>query len=88
MRAHTTPKLVSVACRSCSSHIGPLRLERAPTLCICLPLTRTVSSNRVARSVHHIQDQGWSGHLGLTSFNVANLKAAAFVGKEPRSVGT
>ena len=36
-------------------------------------------------NVHHVQDQGWSGHLGLTSFNVANLNAASFVGKEARS---
>jgi hypothetical protein len=35
--------------------------------------------------VHHTQDQGWSGHLGLTSYNVANLKAATFVGKDPRT---
>ena len=27
------------------------------------------------------------GNLGLTSYNVANLSAAAFVGKEPRGVG-
>ena len=36
-------------------------------------------------NVHHGQDQGWSGNLGLTSYNVANLTAAAFVGKEARS---
>ena len=24
-------------------------------------------------------DQGWSGHLGLTDFNVANRSAASFV---------
>jgi len=38
-------------------------------------------------NVHHSQDQGWSGHLGLTDYNISNLKAAAFVGKGPRSVG-
>ena len=36
-------------------------------------------------NVHHIYDQGWSGHLGLTSFNVANHKAATFVGKDART---
>lgn len=33
---------------------------------------------------HPSQDQGWSGHLGLTDYNVANLKAATFVGAGPR----
>ena len=26
--------------------------------------------------VHHTADQGWSGNLGLTDFNIANLGAA------------
>jgi len=34
--------------------------------------------------IHPTQDQGWSGHLGLTDYNVSNLKAATFVGKGPR----
>ena len=33
--------------------------------------------------VHNSFDQGWSGKLGLTDFNVANLKATSFVGKDP-----
>ena len=37
-------------------------------------------------NVHHYQDQGWSGHLGLHSYNVANHKAATFVGKDARNV--
>jgi len=35
--------------------------------------------------IHPTQDQGWSGHLGLTDYNVANLKASTFVGKAPRT---
>ena len=36
-------------------------------------------------NVHPTADQGWSGHLGLTDYNVANLSAASFVGKAPRT---
>merc|ERR1712070_496710 len=34
--------------------------------------------------IHHNFDQGWSGHLGLTDFNVANQRSGTFVGKAPR----
>jgi hypothetical protein len=44
-------------------------------------------STSLDRSNFHVtQDQGWSGHLGLTDYNVANLKASTFVGKEPRNM--
>ena len=42
---------------------------------LCLPLTRTSRGTLCARR----QDQGWSGHLGLQDYNIANLKAASFV---------
>jgi len=53
------------------------------------PKTRVstgLSTSMDHSNVHHGQDQGWSGHLGLTDYNVANLKASTFVGKEPRGV--
>jgi len=36
--------------------------------------------------IHQNYDQGWSGHLGLGDFNVANLRSSGFVGQPPRGV--
>jgi len=38
--------------------------------------------------IHQNFDQGWSGHLGLTDYNVANLRSSTFVGKAPRGPGS
>eukprot|EP00322_Chrysochromulina_rotalis_P031861 CAMPEP_0115876046 /NCGR_PEP_ID=MMETSP0287-20121206/25438_1 /TAXON_ID=412157 /ORGANISM="Chrysochromulina rotalis, Strain UIO044" /LENGTH=148 /DNA_ID=CAMNT_0003331383 /DNA_START=9 /DNA_END=455 /DNA_ORIENTATION=+ len=49
-------------------------------------MTSSALSTSIDRSnVHPTQDQGWSGHLGLQDYNIANLKAATFVGQAPRS---
>ena len=37
--------------------------------------------------IHPAFDQGWSGHLGLKDFNVANRSYSTFVGRAPRKEG-
>ena len=34
--------------------------------------------------VHPAMDQGWSGHLGLTDYNVANRQYSKYVSRPPR----
>ena len=29
--------------------------------------------------IHHVYDQGWSGHMGLRHYNIPSLGAANFV---------
>ena len=54
---------------------------------MALPKTRVNSGLNTSfdhSDVHHAMDQGWSGHLGLTDFNIANRESSKFVVRAPR----
>lgn len=54
---------------------------------VALPKTRVNSGLNTAldrSDVHNTQDQGWSGHLGLTDFNISNIAYAKQVVRPPR----
>lgn len=56
-----------------------------------LPKTRVntgLNTSFDRSNIHPTYDQGWSGHLGFTDFNVANLSYAKQVVRPPRSNGT
>ena len=55
---------------------------------MALPKTRVNTGLNTSfdhSDVHHAMDQGWSGHLGLTDFNIANRDASKFVVRKTRT---